>query len=167
MDAKREQRIREIVTTLNAKGKGIPQSVSQLQPFPEPTYAQLQAGCHARRYTLYKHSFYYDASLFGLLGTGGQKLQSNLGMLLTFAGPIAAIAAGFFFSWWWLLAVPVAFFMGMSMNRNGYQTAIFLAALESEAAFCLLYFYGQIGVNDMTTGRGYYWNEETKSSAVN
>jgi hypothetical protein len=101
------------------------------------------------------------------MAPGGLKLQSNLGLLLTLGGPIAAIAAGFFLSWWWLIAVPVAFFMGLNMNRNAYQTAIFLAGLESEIAFCLLYFYGQLGVNDMTSGRGYYWNRETNSSTIN
>ncbi len=167
MESRGVEKLREIVTTLNAKGKGIPESVSQLDPFPTRSYSELQSGFHARRFTLFKFSTYYDSELFGLTANGGLKLQYWLGTLLTFVGPIAALVACFFISWWLLLAVPVAFFMGLSMTRNAYQTAIFVAALEAEIAFCLLFFYRQVGVNDMTSGRGYYWNAETNSSTIN
>jgi len=166
MGSKGVAKLREIVTTLNAKGKGIPESISQLEPFPARTFSELQSGFFARRFTVFKFSTYYDSELFALTANHGMKLKYWFGTLLTIVGPVAAFVACFFVSWWLLLAVPVAFFMGLRMTRNAYQIAIFAAAFEAEISFCLLYFYRQVGVNDMTTGRGYYWNAETNSSAI-
>ncbi len=167
MNAERERKIDHIVTTLNERGKRIPRSITELTPFPSNSYAALQSAFREGALRLYKQSFHYDAELFPLLAKWGMKIKYNVGLLVTFAGPIAAIAAALLLSWWWLLAVPVAFFVGMGMTRSAYQQAIFLAALESEAAFCLLYFYGQIGLHDMQTSRGFYYDREKHTSVMN
>ncbi len=82
---------------MNAKGKGIPRQISEIENIPFDQFSELQHAVETGEARILRFAYDMDSDLFSTLASKSESAKSTFGLTLAYGGPLAVISGAFVF----------------------------------------------------------------------
>lgn len=152
--------LEQTIGRIRAADPNYPLTVADIPTFPFSTFEEMRIAVRTGRFAIARFSFHQDLMILGLVAPGA-KVAYLLSMLATYLVPLICVALAFAVSGWFWLGL-LYFFIGVRVTTSIWRTAIVSAAMQSELAFCFLFYTSKINAYDLTVSREYEWQQIKK-----
>jgi hypothetical protein len=152
--------LEQAVGRIRAADPNFPISVSEISALPLTSFDEIKSAVSSGNFAIGGFSFHHNLMILRLVAPTA-KPAYIVSMLATYLVPLVCTVLALTTSPWLWLGL-LYFFAGASITTFIWSKAIISAALQSEAAFCLLFYFSKISLNDLTTSRRYDWQQIQK-----
>lgn len=152
-----EKELQKTIGRIRTADNNFPLKINEIPTFPFAKFEDMLIALRNGSFAIRRFSFHQDAAVLGLVAPGA-KLAYLLSMLTSYLVPLLCAFLAFTVSTWFLVGI-LYFFIGVRFTTSIWHKAILAAAVESELAFCLLFYTSKINAYDLSNSKEYEWQK--------
>jgi hypothetical protein len=154
--------LEKVIARVRDSDASYPASIAAIPTFPFRLFADMQAAVQARRFSISRFAFAQEPQILELVAPSSARLHT-FSTVATFLIPLASLILSFAVSGWFAFGL-LYFIVGTRLTTRIWASSILRAAIQSEQAFCFLFYCSKINCYDLTTKSEYEWQLIKKGS---